>query len=114
MSLETLRQMGRDGGKPTGILKIVVGKRLPSVSDSADVIAVDLSDQPQHMDWRAVVGLPAALFVCPGADTHAEKVFDALMAAGCRPIGAAWCDVAVSTDEPTQSVLSKFWSALCR
>lgn len=113
MSLETLRQLRREGVKPDGAIKVVVGHRVPAVDGDADVIALPMDAQPHHMDWRPVVGLPVVLLVCDGATALAERVFDALMAVKCQPIGAVWRDVVVTTDHPTEPVLRKLWSALC-
>lgn len=114
MSLETLGQLRRDGERPSGVLKVVVGKRVPAVDGDVDVIAVPMDAQPQHMDWRPVVGLPLVLLVCDGATALAERVFDALIAAKCKPIGAVWSDVVVTSDEPTKPVLRRMWRTLCQ
>lgn len=113
MSLESLRALRRDGVRPPGVLKVVVGKRVPVVEGDADVIAVPPDAQPHHMDWRPVIGMPLVLLVCEGADPLAERVFDALMAAKCNPVGAVWRDVVVTTDHPTRPVLKKLWEVLC-
>lgn len=113
MSLHSLRQHRLQGSVPAGVVKVVVGKRLPAINARPDVIAVDAPDQPALMDWRPVVGLPLALFVCRGADPLAERVLDALMPAGCRLLGSAWHDAIESTDEAIKPVLHRMWEALC-
>lgn len=113
MSLDALRQLRRQGERPTHVF-VVVGKRLPALNDSPRVVAVSTGDQPAQMDWRPVVGLPVALFVCPGADLDlAERTFDAMTVAKCEPIGAVWPDVVVTTDEARKPILRQMWELLC-
>lgn len=113
MSLESLRQLRRAGERPSGVVKVVVGKRLPDVDGDVDVITVPADAQPQHMDWRPVIGLPLVLLVCEGATALAERTFDALMAAKCLPVGAVWGDATVTSDQPSKPVLRRMWELLC-
>lgn len=112
MSLSTLRELRLSGAKPDGIVKVVVGKRTPADS-RPDVVSVTSEDRPHLMDWRPLVGLPAAVFVCRGADDLAERTFDAITAAKCKPSGACWHDGPVSDDEPSRPILKRMWEALC-
>jgi hypothetical protein len=113
MTLQALRQVRLQGGKPSSLVKVVVGKRVPALESQPDLITVTDSDRPALMDWRPVVGLPVVLFVCRGADLLGEAVLDALVPAGCRLEGAAWWDATVSTDEETKPVLHRMWDLLC-
>ncbi len=113
MSLEALRELRQHGEKPSGVIKIVIGQRSPAVDEYADVIAVLPTDQPQHMDWRPVVGLPLVLLICDGASTLADKVLTAVMAAGGKPLGASWSDDSTSTDEAIRPTLRRMWRLLC-
>lgn len=113
MSLKTLAALRRGGEKPTGPIKVIVGRLHPAVDGDADVIVVPPDAQPQHMDWRPVIGLPTVLLVCNGANVLAERVFDALMAAKCLPIGGVWNEFVSTTDEPTRPVLRRMWEVLC-
>jgi hypothetical protein len=113
MSLEALRQMRRAGDKPSGIVKVVVGRRLPVFESDADVITIAGADQPQFMDWRAVVGLPVALFVAPEGWEVGEQAYDALRAAGAKVLGVAWRDTTIAP-EAAAPVLHRMWGVLCR
>lgn len=113
MSLQALADLRRSGVKPSGPIKVVVGKLVPAVDGYADIVAVPADAQPQHMDWRPLIGLPAVLLVCNGATPLAERVFDSMVAAKCSPIGAAWNDAVVTSDEPTKPVLRRMWEVLC-
>jgi hypothetical protein len=115
MSLDALRKLRRRGEKPWGLVKIVIGKPAPYgiERDVPEVISVTSQDQPDLMDWRAVFGLPLALFVCNGSDELAERVLTAVVAAGAQLVGAAWSDVATSTDEAIKPVLRRMWEQLC-
>jgi hypothetical protein len=112
MSLQTLRDLRRAGSKPDGIVKVVVGKRTPADS-RPDVVSVAAEDRPHLMDWRPLVGLPACLFVCKGADDLAERTYDAMTAAKCHSVGACWFDGPVSSDETTWQTLKRMWEVLC-
>jgi hypothetical protein len=112
MSLEALRELRRSGAKPDGLVKVVVGKRC-AYDDCPDVISVSPSDRPLLMDWRAVVGLPLALFVCDGAEDQAERVLDAALAVNCKPFGACWSDGPVCSHEPSRRPLMRMWELLC-
>lgn len=112
MSLDTLRALRRSGSRPDGLLKVVVGRH-STAGERPDVIAVAPEDRAQFLDWRAVVGLPFALFVCDGATAQAEQVFDALLTVNAKPAGACWRDGAVTADEATAPTLQRMWEALC-
>lgn len=113
MSLDSLRDLRRSGSSPDVIVKVVVGRRIPALEASPDVITILPADQPALLDLRPIVGLPLALFVCPGSDELAESTLDALLAAGGRVHGAAWSDATCTTDEPTKPVLHRMWELLC-
>jgi hypothetical protein len=111
MSLETLRQMRRRGEVPS-LVKVVVGKRNPVIDADADVVSVATADQPRHMDWRAIVGLPVALFVCEGQSVLGEQVYDAVKPAGAKLLGVAWRDKVIGADS-AQPTLARMWRILC-
>lgn len=114
MSLDTLRQLRRAGGKPEAFVKVVVGKALPpTLASRPDMIAIRPEEQPQLLDWRPVVGLPFSLLVCEGVTDQAERTFDALIAAGGQPYGACWRDGAHSTNETVREILPRMWELLC-
>lgn len=111
MSLESLRQYRRQGQRPS-LVKLVVGASA-AVGDGPDLIAISADARADRMDWRAVIGLPLALFVADGADAAGEQAFDAAVAAGAQPLGACWRDGAVSTNEEVRAILPRMWEVLC-
>lgn len=112
MSLDSLRQLRRQGEKPDSIVKVVIGRRHPVFEGAPDVVTVAAPDQPMFMDWRPVVGLPVAIFVCDDCSDLGERVFDAIKAAGGKFLGVVWRDTALAP-EPAQPVLNKMWRTLC-
>jgi hypothetical protein len=113
MSLAALRTLRVNHAKPEGVVKVVVGRRIPSVASRPDVISVRTAPELRGMDLRPVIGLPVALFVCDGFTPLAEQAFDALLAAGAMPIGAVWRDEVVTSHEPAKPALRRAWEALC-
>lgn len=114
MSLQTLRELRRQRAKPDSLLKVVVGQRVPDFDARPEVISVIADDKPYLMDWRPVLGLPLALFVCRGAEALAVPVADAVVAAGGLLQGSAWGDTETSTDEAIKPVLRQMWEELCQ
>jgi hypothetical protein len=113
MSLDALRELRRSHAKPDSLLKVIVGKRAPDFDTRPEVISVVEADQPALMDWRPVLGLPLALFVCQGAEALAVPVAEAAVAAGAHLQGSAWHDSETCTDEAIKPVLRQMWEVLC-
>jgi hypothetical protein len=111
MSLSMLRDLRLDGQRPA-LVKLAIGAKRP-LDDRPDLIALGADAQPERMDWRPLIGLPVALFVGDGHGDVAQRAFESAVAAGALPIGAAWSDVEVSTDEAIKPSLRRMWEVLC-
>jgi hypothetical protein len=111
MSLETLRKLRVEGGRPDVLLKVVAG-RTPLVAANPDIIAV--TDAPERMDWRPVVGLPVAFFVPDDALDLGERAFACACAAGCKPEGVVFSDGAHTLNEAAKPGLCRLWELLCQ
>lgn len=110
MSLQTLRDMRMARRRP-GLLMVVIGARTP-VDDRPDVVTV--LDAPERLDWRPVIGVPAAFFVAGDALELGERAFKAALAAGAVPIGMVHGGDAVTLDDAAKPILAQMWEALCR
>lgn len=113
MSLASLRDLRMAGGKPEQTIKLVVGAIPKLPAEFPDLITVKDGETPERMDWRAVVGLPLAVFVADGHDALASRAWNAAVQAGAVPVGAAWRHEAVTTDETARPVLGQMWELLC-
>ena len=112
MSLATLAEMRRERVRPTAVVKLVAGPMPDWLASRPDVIAV--TESPERMDWRPVVGLPFAVFVADGFLDLGERAFECAIAAGGNPLGVAFSDSAHSLTEEAMAPLRRMWEALCK
>jgi hypothetical protein len=118
MSLRLLRDVRMSRLKP-GVVMVVLAD-LPAWLDDEDprTIIVRPQAEPEHMDWRPMLGLPAAVFCRDECLHHMLTVLDALQHAGAKLFGAAASygifPLLVGADEEHERLLRRGWEALCR
>lgn len=112
MSLDTLRDLRLSRSKPTATLKLVAGPVPDYLAWWPDVIGV--TESPERMDWRPVVGLPLAVLVADGYVDIGSRAFDCAMAAGCIPVGVAFRDGGHSIDDAARAPLHRLWELVCQ
>ncbi|MBT2300394.1 hypothetical protein J7E70_07940 [Variovorax paradoxus] len=109
MSLESLTKLRRTGGKPAA-LWVVVGDCPESIRALPDTIAV--TEKPQAMDWRPVVGLHVDIFDLSGDDWLLCQTMDAIEAAQPKAIGVACNAGVLGLSEQHERVMTRIWRHL--
>ena len=109
MSLESLTQLRKSGGKPAA-LWVVVGKCPQSIRSLPDTIAVD--GNPDAMDWRPVVGLHVDIFDLSDDAMLLLRTMDAIEAANPKAIGVACTEGVMGLSEQHERVMAGIWRHL--
>ena len=117
MSLELIRALRMNRQKPDGVVSVVVADKPLPVPDSASVVVIRSTDQPQFMDFRPLVGVWVAVYSRNADAAHVMRLMDALHAAKVKFFGVVNEEfVLPMTTSPTPrhtELLTNCWSRLC-
>lgn len=113
MSLESLRTLRRNGGKPDAV-RVLVGSRPKWMPDGPDLVVIHAQDDLRNMDLRPLVGMRVTVVEL---DVDSDKVLataKAVLDAGATLVGAVCSAGAVGVSPEHEASMVRYRENACR
>jgi hypothetical protein len=104
MSLEALRDLRRQGGRPDAPVILLIGTKPAWLADDCRVVCLPATATPESIDFRPLFGLWVAVLLTEPLNALAGKVLAAMEAVQAKVYGLALADGSVHLGilEPTE------------